>query len=125
MLAVVLATLAKLVVILKLGLRSISKKITNLIFLNINILPEHDLTHIILFVLKSFSSHPFTIASVPLAPSCLCLLFFSFFYFCISLSSIVFIIATLIIGTFYCLSYTLLLLHLFIPHLVIDFITTM
>ena len=31
----------------------------------------------------------------------------------------------LIIGIFYCLNYTLLLLHLFITHLVIDFITTM
>ena len=45
--------------------------------------------------------------------------------FCISLSSIAFIIPTLIIGTFYCLNYTLLLLHLFITHLVIDFIITM
>ena len=124
MLAVVLATLAKLAVILKLGLRSISKKITSLIFLNIYTLPKHDLTHIILFVLKSFSSHRFTIASVPLAPYCLCLFFF-FFYFCISLSSIVFIISTLIIGNFSCLNYTLLLLHLFIKHLVIDFIITM
>ena len=42
---VVLAILAKLVVILKLGLRSISKRITNLIFLNIYIPPEHALTH--------------------------------------------------------------------------------
>ena len=43
--AVVLAILAKLVVILKLELRSISKKITNLIFLNIYIPPQHALTH--------------------------------------------------------------------------------
>ena len=50
---------------------------------------------------------------------------FSFSVFCISLSGIVFIISTLIIGTFYCLSYTLLLLHLFIMHLVIDFVITM
>ena len=48
MLAVVLATLAKPVVILKLGLRSISKRITSLIFLNIYTLPKHALTHIIL-----------------------------------------------------------------------------
>ena len=41
MLAVVLAILAKLVVILKLGLRSISKRITSLIFLNIYTLPQH------------------------------------------------------------------------------------
>ena len=47
---------------------------------------------------------------------------FSFVVFCISLSSIVFIISRLIIGIFYCLNYTLLLLHLFITHLVIDFI---
>ena len=51
-LAVVLATLAKLVVILKLRLRSISKTITSLIFLNIYTPPQHALTHIILFVLK-------------------------------------------------------------------------
>ena len=51
---------------------------------------------------------------------------FSFVVFCISLSCIVFIISTLIIGTFYYLNYTLLLLHhLFITHLVIDFIITM
>ena len=51
-LAVVLAILVKLVVILKLGLRSISKRITSLIFLNIYTPPQHALTHIILFVLK-------------------------------------------------------------------------
>ena len=50
---------------------------------------------------------------------------FSFVVFCISLSSIVFIISTLIIGIFYCLNYTLLLLHLFITCLVTDFIITM
>ena len=50
---------------------------------------------------------------------------FSFVAFCNSLSSIVFIASTLIIGTFYCLNYTLLLLHLFITHLVIDFVITM
>ena len=48
MLAVVQARLAKLVVILKLGLRSISKRITSLIFLNIYTLPQYALTHIIL-----------------------------------------------------------------------------
>ena len=40
-LAVVLATLAKLVVILKLALRSISKRITSLLFLNIYTPPQH------------------------------------------------------------------------------------
>ena len=40
MLAVVLATLVKHVVILKLGLRSISKRITSLTFLNIYTLPN-------------------------------------------------------------------------------------
>ena len=49
-LAVVLAKLAKLVVILKLGLR---RKITSLIFLNIYTPPQHALTRIILFLLKS------------------------------------------------------------------------
>ena len=52
MVAVVLAILAKLLVILKLGLRSISKRITSLIFLNIYTPPQHALTHIILFVFK-------------------------------------------------------------------------
>ena len=41
------------------------------------------------------------------------------------LSSNAFIISTQIIGTFYCLNYTLLLLHLFITHPAIDFIITM
>ena len=71
---------------------------------------------------KSFSSNLFTIASVPLAP------FFLFlFLFCCFLhffSSIVFIITTLIIGTFYCLNYTWLLLCLSITHVGIDFIGT-
>ena len=72
---------------------------------------------------KSLSSHPFTIASVPLAPVCLCLFFFCcFLHFSLS---IVFIISTLIIDIFYCLNYTSLLLDLFITHLVIDFIITM
>ena len=45
MLAVVLATLVKPVVILKLGLRSISKRTTSVIFLNIYTLPKRALTH--------------------------------------------------------------------------------
>ena len=48
MLAAVLAILAKLVVILKLGLRSISKRTTSLISLNIYTPLQHALTHIIL-----------------------------------------------------------------------------
>ena len=51
-LAVVLDILAELVVILKLGLRSISKRIISLIFLNIYTAPPHALTLIILFGLK-------------------------------------------------------------------------
>ena len=51
-LAVVLAILAKLFVILKLGWRNISERITRLIFLNIYIPWQHALTHIILFALK-------------------------------------------------------------------------
>ena len=110
MVAVVLAKLAKLVVILKLGLRNISKRITSFIFLNIYTPPQHALTHIILFVLKqlikltlnstsklkkpqqnlkpttkSSSSHHFTIASLPLCS------FLSLFLFCVSFSSIIFI----------------------------------
>ena len=42
--AVLLAILAKLVIILKLGLRNILKRITSFIFLNIYILPQHALT---------------------------------------------------------------------------------
>ena len=48
MLAAVLAILAKLVVILKLGLRSISNRITSVIFLNIYTPPQYTLTQIIL-----------------------------------------------------------------------------
>ena len=48
MLAIVLTILPKLVVILKLELRSISKRITNLIFLNIYTPPQHALNHIII-----------------------------------------------------------------------------
>ena len=52
LLAVVLAILTKLVVILKLELRSILKRITSLIFLNIYTPQKHSMTHIVLFVLK-------------------------------------------------------------------------
>ena len=52
MLAVILAILAKIVVILKLGLMNISNRITSLIFLNIHTPLQHALTHIILFVFK-------------------------------------------------------------------------
>ena len=51
MLTVVLAILAKLIVILKLGLGSISKRMTSLILLNIYTPPQHALTRIILFAL--------------------------------------------------------------------------
>ena len=51
-LAVVLATLAKPVVILKLGLGSMSKRMTGLMFLKICTLPRRALTRIVLFVLK-------------------------------------------------------------------------
>ena len=126
MLAVFLAILVNLVVILKLGLRSISKRITGVIILKIFTPPQHTLSHIISFVLLqliktiSFTSHTFPIASAPLALFCLCLFFFGGF-----LQSIVFIIPTLIIRVFYCLNHTLLLLHLFITGLLIDFVITM
>ena len=51
-LAVVLAILVKPVVILKLGLSSISKRITSLVFLNIYTPLQHAFTRIILFALK-------------------------------------------------------------------------
>ena len=50
--------------------------------------------------------------------------YFSFVVFCNSLSSIVFIICTLIIGTYHRLNYTMLLPHLFVTPLVIGFIIT-
>ena len=52
MLAVVLTILAKLSVLLKLGLRNISKRITSLIFLNTDTPLQDALTHIILFPFK-------------------------------------------------------------------------
>ena len=146
MLVVVLATLAKLVVILKLGLRSILKRITSLIFLNMYTLPQcfdsyNSLCFKIIdkvnskFELKikevlhinlrkpNLNAQQNHLALVPFAPFCLC----SFFFCCFLhfTSSIIFIISTLIIGTFYCLNYTLLLLHLFITHLMIDFTINM
>ena len=48
MLAAVLASMVKIVVILKGGLRNISKRILSLIFLNIYTPPKHALTDIIL-----------------------------------------------------------------------------
>ena len=51
-LSVVVAILAKLVAILKLGLRTISKSKTTLIFLSIYTRRQHALTHIFLYVLK-------------------------------------------------------------------------
>ena len=153
MLAIVLATLAKLVVILKLGLSSISKRITRSI-LNIYTLPKTciDSYNSLCFKIIDKANSKFDLKIkealhinwrkpnlnaqqnyLALALS-LELLFplilsafvcFSFVVFYISLSSTVFIISTLIIGTFYCLNYTLLLLHLFITYLVIDFIRTM
>ena len=51
-LVVVLAAFAKLAVILKLGLRNMSKRIISLIFLNTYTSLQHALTRIILFLLK-------------------------------------------------------------------------
>ena len=50
--SLVLATLAKHVIILKLGLRNISERITSLIFLKIYTQLRQALTCIILFLLK-------------------------------------------------------------------------
>ena len=61
---------------------------------------------------KSFSCHPLTIASVPLVLFCLC-------FFLVFLSHLLFsLYLTLIIGIFYCLNYTSLLLRLITTHLV-------
>ena len=113
-LAVGLATWAKLNVILKIGLRNISKRITRFIILNIYTPPQHVLTHIILSfkiidkanskfnlkikeylqlirqnlkrTTKSFSCYTLTIAYASL------LFLFVFVFFFHSFSSIVFII---------------------------------
>ena len=137
-----LVTLAKLVVILKLELRNISKIITSLIFLN-NCTPhQHALTGMVLFLLKyeindkdnskfdlkikealhnnwtkpnlnAQQNHLALILSLQLAPP-LCLFLFLFFPFLFYL----FFSLILIISIFYCLNYTSLLLHLIITHLV-------
>ena len=153
MLPIVPALLAKLAVIWKIGMRSISQKISSLIFLNIYTPPQHALTHNSLcfkvidkanskFYLKikeAFhvnwrkpninpqQNHLFlTLLRYFLLPLLLSVFVcFSFAVFCNSLSSIVSNISTLIIGTFYCLNYTLLLLRLFVTHLVLDFNTSM
>ena len=53
---------------------------------------------------------------------CFC---FVLFCFCVSLHFLFSLFLTLIIGIFYCVNYTSLLLHLFITHLVIEFVITM
>ena len=124
---------------LKLGLRNISKRITILIFLNIY-------THCFKIIdkanskfdlkikeafhinwrkpnLNSQQNHLALTLSLELLFPLLLSVFVCFsVIFCNSLSSVVFIISTLIISFFYCLTYTLLLHHLFIAHPVIDFI---
>ena len=55
---------------------------------------------------KSFSSHPFTIASVPLCS------FLSLFFLCVFLFHLLFLLSLTLIGIIYCLSFTSLLLHL-------------
>ena len=61
---------------------------------------------------KSFISHPFAIASVPVV------LFLSFFFFEFLFYLLFSLPLTLIIGVFYCLNYTSPLLHLISTHLV-------
>ena len=149
MLAVVLAVFSKLVVILKLGSRSIWKRITSFMFLNIYNPPQHVLSHINLcfkiidkvkpkFNLKikealhinwrkpNLNAQQNHLARTLLFPLLLFVFVcFSFGIFCISLSCIVLITSTLNFDIFYCLNYTLLLLYLFMTHLVIDFKITM
>ena len=140
-------------VILKLGLRSISKKITSHIFKHLHFPATCFDSYSYLFLkiidkanskfhlkikealyvnwrkpkLNAQQNHLALTLSLKILFPLLFSVFicFSLVVFCNSLSSIVFIISTLIMGTFYCLSYTLLLLHLFITRLVIDFIITM
>ena len=147
--AVVLAILAEFVVILKLGLRNISKRIVSFIFLNVYIPLQH--------ALDSFNSLSFKIIDkanskfdlnikealhinwrkpnltlnkiIYLSPFC-----YSFrppcfyccccccFCFCFSLSSIIFIIFDTNYQYLYCLNYTSLLLHLITTHLYHNFL---
>ena len=64
---------------------------------------------------KSFSSHPFTIASV--LPCSFLSVFFFFFFLCFFFIYYIHYL-TLIINICHCLNYTLLLLHLITTHLV-------
>ena len=133
MLAVVLATLAKIIVILEIGLRNISKRIKSVIFVNIYTPPQHALTYIMLWLsLQLPSTHVplyfcFFAALFHLLFSLPLTLINSIFYYLhlitthlvskLSLSSIIFIISDTNCLYLYCLNYTLLLLHLMITHL--------
>ena len=105
-LAVVAATLAKLV-ILKLGLRNILKRIKSVIFANIYTPPQHALTCITLLLQLLNFHYSLHQSFVPLY-----FCFFAFlFHLLFSLS------LTLINSIFYYLNYTSLLLHLIATHL--------
>ena len=140
MLAVVLATLAKIIVILEIGLRNISKRIKSVIFVNIYTPPQHALTYIMLWLsLQLPSTHVplyfcFFAALFHLLFSLSLTLINSIFYYLhyislllhlitthlvskLSLSSIIFIISDTNCLYLYCLNYTLLLLHPMITHL--------
>ena len=151
MLAVVLAILAKLLVILKLGLRGhikkdnkshifkhlhsnatcfdsynclcfkIMDKANSKFDLNIKEALHINWSKPILNAQqKPFNSHPLTMASVPLALFCLFLFFLVVFYaFLFHLLFSLFL--TVIISILYCLNYTLLLLPLTTRHLVSHF----
>ena len=143
-----LVTLAKLVVILKLELRDISKIVTSLIFLNNYTPHQHALTGMVLFLLKykindkdnskfdlkikealhinwtkpnlnAQQNHLALILSLQLAPPLCLFLFLVFPFLFYLLFSLI-----LIISIFYCLNYALLLLHLIITHLVNRFLIT-
>ena len=136
--------LVKLIIISKLGLRNITKGIKSLIFLNIYTPPQHALTHIIIFPSKylikltlnstqklrklyiligeNLTSRFNKIIYLSLIPSSLfCFLFVCLFVFAFLFDLLCLLSLTLIIGIFYCLSYTLLLLHLIKRHLVSQF----
>ena len=137
MLAAVLATLATLVTILKLALRNMWKRVTNLIFLNICTPPHYVLTRIILFfkeiIDKANSKFDLKIKETLhmnwtkpklntqqnlLAVTLPLLCFFVFVVF-LYISCIIFIIfMTLIFGIFYFLNYTSVFPHLIKAHLV-------
>ena len=84
--------------------------------IKIDVRETHYLKRLSTKSIKSFISHPFAIASVPLVLFFVCLFVYLFLLFLLHLLFLLSL--TLIIGIFYCLNYTSLLLHLITTHLI-------